>query len=307
MSNPYATVVIPPIGRLLQAICEHCGVGGTIRPRNRALADWASYASAGHISPLLDQLACDGWIQYDRDTGLITLLSDPAIGSPDPASDQMIPAGIDSEEEEEEALIPTRDRALDQHDAESESIPTRDQKTQCIVDHVLVAAVLDSESAAARSKIPCGADSIPTRDHRAALLSELGTVPKLIAKALAARPDLTPAQIRATWAHFEPRIRAGLCTAGAFHAAIASGQIHAAPPDPDRPLDPASYADDPGMLMAGASPPDDAPEETIGDIARRILPADASTADWVFVQSCLVRHISEASALQALADRRLRR
>jgi hypothetical protein len=178
-----------------------------------------------------------------------------------------------------------------------------DQTAQCMEDHVLVAAALDSESAAARSKIPCAADSIPPMDHRASLLSELGTAPKLIAKALTKRPDLTPGQIRATWSHFEPRIKAGLCSAGAFHAAIANGQIHAAPPDPTAPLDPASYAGRADIMLGSDLPPPDAPE-SIGDIARRLLPPDASTSDWVFVQSRLVRHDSEAGALAALAARR---
>jgi len=247
--NPYAQTYIPPVGRLLAAICDHCGVGGTIRPRNRALADWAGYASAGHVAELLGQLAYDGYIIYDRETGLITRLFDPE-------ADQMIPRGIDSEDAAESVLIPSSDRFLAQQNAEYDFDPEGDQIAQCMEDHVLVAAEHDSDSAA-KYKLPCGADSIPPSDHRAALLSELGTAPKLIARALAARPDLTPAQIRATWAHFEQRIRAGLCASGAFHAAIANGQLHAAPPDPARPLDPESYARDPAYQL-GSAPPDDA-------------------------------------------------
>lgn len=303
--NPYAYEVIPPIGRLLSAISDHCGVGGTIRPRNRTLAEWANYASAGHIAPLLDQLACDGWILYDRTTGLITLLCDPAAGSIDPDADQSIPAGITFEEDEESALIPSRDRRFAHQNAAGDFDPAMDQMAQCMEDHVLVAA-LDSESAVVRTKIPCAADSIPPMDHRVVLLSELGTAPKLIAKALTKRPDLTPGQIRATWAHFEPRIKAGLCSAGAFHAAIANGQIHAAPPDPAAPIDPQSYAGRDDIMLGSDLPPADAPE-SIGDIARRLLPPDASTADWVFVQSRLVRHESEASAILALAARKAAR
>jgi hypothetical protein len=395
MANPYAYEVIPPIGRLLSAISDHCSVGGTIRPRNRTLAEWANYASAGHIAPLLDQLACDGWILYDRTTGLITLLYDPAAEDAPQYDPRLAPkqerrkvpghiyvikcgdaykigcatnvearieglslpsyelihtiASEDMYRDEsalhthfrlkrlrrewftlesddlvwlveyhsdpamgsippldqnaESALIPSLDRRFAHQNAAGDFDPAMDQTAQCMEDHVLVAAALDSESAAARSKIPCAADSIPPMDHRASLLSELGTAPKLIAKALTKRPDLTPGQIRATWSHFEPRIKAGLCSAGAFHAAIANGQIHAAPPDPTAPLDPASYAGRADIMLGSDLPPPDAPE-SIGDIARRLLPPDASTSDWVFVQSRLVRHDSEAGALAALAARR---
>lgn len=306
----YRYVVVPPIERLLIAIGDHCGVGGTIRPRNRQLADWANYASAGHISPLLDQLACDGWILYDRATGLITLLFDPAIGSVDPASDQVIPAGIDSEDDADSALIPTRDRLSRQQDAEYESIPTRDQNTQRMEDSCLAAA-LDSESAAARYKLPCGDESIPTRDQTAAALvmAELGTNAKLRAQALAARPDLTPQQVRDTWAHFEPRIAAKRCTVGAFHAALANGEIHPAPPDPDRPIDPAAYADKPGYALGSdLAPPGDA--ATIRDHASRLLPPPTArtirehTRDWIFLQGRLAQGDSDEAALQALEARR---
>jgi hypothetical protein len=306
MANPYAYEVIPPIGRLLSAISDHCSVGGTIRPRNRTLAEWANYASAGHIAPLLDQLACDGWILYDRTTGLITLLYDPAAGSIDPDADQMIPAGITFEEDEESALIPSPDRRFAHQNAVGDFDPAMDQTAQCMEDHVLVAAALDSESAAARSKIPCAADSIPPMDHRVVLLSELGTAPKLIAKALTKRPDLTPGQIRATWSHFEPRIKAGLCSAGAFHAAIANGQIHAAPPDPAAPIDPQSYAGRDDVMLGSDLPP----PETIRDRAHSLLGPwtaenhAAQIRDSVFLQCRLGQGDSDEIALQALEKHR---
>ena len=248
--NPYAQTYIPPVGRLLAAICDHCGVGGTIRPRNRALADWAGYASAGHVAELLGQLACDGYIIYDRETGLITRLFDPA-------ADQVIPRGITFDDRADSALIPSRDRDFDDLDAENDLDPEGDQNAQCMEDHVLVAATETLDSAA-RYKIPCGADSIPPLDHRAVLLSELGADAKIIADALANRPDLTLAQIRASWSHFEPRIRAGLCTAGAFFASIRRGQLHGAPPDPQRPLDPESYAADPAYQLGNQAEPSEA-------------------------------------------------
>jgi predicted transcriptional regulator len=69
------------------------------------------------------------------------------------------------------------------------------------------------------------------------------------------------------------------------------------------PLEVESYADQSGSATSSDLPLEAAPE-SIGDIARRLLPPDASTADWVFVQSRLVRHDSEAGALAALAARK---
>lgn len=299
---------VPPIERLLLAIGAHCGVGGTIRPRNRQLADWANYASAGHISPLLDQLACDGWILYDRNTGLITLLFDPGVGSSDPDADQMIPDGIESVSNAESALIPSRDRVLQQQNGECESIPRRDQNAQCMEDSCLAAAEHDSESAAARYKLPCSAESIPTRDQNADLvMAELGTSAKLRARALATRPDLTAEQVLATRAYFAPRIAAGLCSEGAFHAALANGEIHAAPPERDRPIDVTAYASRDGFALGSQAPPGDDAHESIGDRAKRLLPPDASGADWVFVQTRLAQNRSDAEALADLAARRTKR
>jgi hypothetical protein len=170
-------------------------------------------------------------------------------------------------------------------------------------DHDLVAAALDSESAAARSKIPCSAESIDPPDHRALLLAELGADAKIIRDALRARPDVTTEQIRASWAHFEQRISAGLCTAGAFFNAIKRGQLHTAPPDPQQPLDPEAYRDRPGFALGGA-PPGPPEVESIGDIARRILPADASGPDWIYVQTRLARGDTETGALASLSTRR---
>jgi hypothetical protein len=246
----YEFISTPPIQLILDAIAAHCGVGGVIRPGVRRLAAWANYASAGRISPLLDQLASDGWIAYDPATGLITLLEDPN-GPAITERDRWIAATDDS------APITERDRDEALPDAEYEAITLRDRSAQCIEDHVLVAATETLDSAAARSKIPCGADSITERDHRAVLLSELGADAKIIADALAARPDLTPEQIRASWSHFERRIAAGLVNpdAGAFFAAIRRGQVHAPPrADPARPLDPESYADDPAYQLGSALP-----------------------------------------------------
>jgi hypothetical protein len=309
-SNPYAFMVVPPVGRLLECICTYLSVGGCFRPGNRKLADSLGYASASQIPYLLSQLACDGWVSYDSASGVIMLLRDPR----DPASDQPIRSPDRSAEEitgddfaGDSAVIDPIDRGIPQQDAEHETDQASRSNPQRMEDHVLVtAADHDSESAVARYKIPCAADSISPPDHPAALvLSELGTVPKLIAKALAKRPDLTPEQVRATWAHFEPRIKAELCTAGAFHAAISNGQLHAAPPNPDRPLEPNDYAHKPGFALGSDLPPPDEPE-SIRDHAARLLPPPTAdtlrehTRDWMFLQGRLGAGDTDQEARAAL-------
>jgi hypothetical protein len=77
----------------------------------------------------------------------------------------------------------------------------------------------------------------------ARVLAELGASYAVIADALLERPDLTPEQVRATWAHFERRVAAGRCETGAFFAAIRRGELHAAPPDPALPIDVERYGD----------------------------------------------------------------
>jgi len=302
-TNPYAYEVIPPIGRLLEIICEDRGVGGCFRPGIRHLADRLDYRSASQIPYLLSQLVCDGWISYDAQSGVIMVLRDLHTDQSIRSTDRRSVDLIDSDESE---VIDPIDRGMELSDAEYESDQSSRSNPQRMEDHVLVAAAeSDSESAAARYKYHAAQKPIsPTDhpDHRAVLLSELGTAPKLIAKALEKRPDLTPAQIRATWLHFEPRIKAGLCTAGAFHAAIANGQLHAAPPDPRRPLEPESYADDPAFVL-GSQPP---PGETFADRADRLLPKPTAatlkqhTAAWLFLQRRMGDGDSDDQALQAL-------
>jgi hypothetical protein len=297
----YEFIATPPIQLILNAIRAHCGVGGTIRPGVRRLAAWANYASAGRISPMLDQLAADGWILFDPTTGLITLLEDPspAITERDQwaGDDTESPAITERDHWKDSAAITPRDRDLAQQDAESLAITERDRSTPRMEDHVLVAATENQESAAAKyNNIPCSSpESITRRDRPAALLlAELGTNRKLIAQAFIARPDLTPEQVRATWAYFEPRVAAGRCEAGAFHAAIASGQIHAAPPDP---------ASD----WHGLAPPDDDPDppgESLHERARRICPDGVSGHDFRFLVLQLGEPgITDSEALAALAER----
>lgn len=311
MNNPYAYEVVPPIGRLLDAICAHCGVGGTIRPRNRTLADWAGYRSAGHVGELLDQLACDGRILYDRTTGLITRLFDPE-------RDQLIPSGItseDAEEADDSALIPSRDRVLGQQDAENESIPRRDQNAPRMEDHVLVTTTRDSESVVVNKiKIPCAADLIPPMDHPTRLLlSELLPPPgRGVIERVLAKRDWTPQQIRDRYEYDKPRIEnsGGKNTWGIFWTALMAGELAPARADPDRPIDVAAYADDPGYALGGDSgPPGEAQQraEAYTDAHWRavdLLGKGAPFRDMAIVVEALVNGGSDVQALAALEEHR---
>lgn len=216
--RPYEYPVLPPIGRVLQAIREHCDVGGTIKTSVRELAEWANYASAGRISSLLGQLANDGWILYDSDNSNITLLAD---SEPITARDQAAITAEDQDDENDDseaitegdqaiptrdrdALIPARDRGSQRPSPLLKAITRRDQLAPRMEDHVLAAVDQESDSAATRSQIPCAADLIPTRDRfsdspTAIVLSELGADPVTLAEIAAAQPDLTPSDILPQW------------------------------------------------------------------------------------------------------------
>ncbi len=285
--NPYAYTVVPPIGRLLDAIRAHCGVGGTIRPRNRTLADWANYASAGHIAPLLDQLACDGRILYDRSTGLITLLFDPA-------RDQLIPDGINADDSEESALIPSLDRFLAQQEAEFQSDPAWDQNAQCMEDSCLTTTG-DSESVAVKTQIPCGGESIPPPDHPILLLlAELGLKPGrgVFERGMAAHTWM-PQQIRDRYEYDQERIKNsnGTKHIGIFWTAFLHGELAPSRPDPAAPLDPQSYANRDGFALGSVRHRRRSSRSAIGQcgcvatgrptITRpRSVTADFCKADW---------------------------
>jgi len=162
----------------------------------------------------------------------------------------------------------------------------------------------------------------------AQLMAELGANPKIIRLAYEARPDWTPQQVRQRWEYDQRRIAAsdGALHEGVFFTALRSGEMAPARADPAAPLNPAAYAGDSlyrlGSDVRGLDPPPDAadlrssdlappaadepPPESVGDHARRLLPTDASTADWVFVQTRLARGDSDDGALAALAERRRR-
>lgn len=77
--RPYQFIMTPALTLVLDAIAAQVPVGATFVPGVRALARWAGLKSAGHISPILYQLAADGWIAYDG-AGAITLLVHPDNG-----------------------------------------------------------------------------------------------------------------------------------------------------------------------------------------------------------------------------------
>jgi hypothetical protein len=103
--------------------------------------------------------------------------------------------------------------------------------------------------------------------HPAAIqLAEFDAAPAIIRRALQSRPDLTPQQVRDTYAHFEPSIAAGRCGPGAFHAAIARGELYDAPAAiPAGGFDPEQYRGRPEFFMGG-----DAIRETLRDRAQAL-------------------------------------
>jgi hypothetical protein len=274
--RPYEYVVRPPIARVLIAICQHCGIGGTIQPGVRQLAVWANFASAGRISPLLHQLATDGWILYDPESGTITLLADPdgpipegdrpisdgdqdAIPEGDrpisdgdrgsiTAADQVIPGADQAIPARDRfRVISPRDRRMRQQDAEEDSITSRDRIVPRMEDHDLAATDRESDSAAATKTLPCEAESITLGDRSPAAeaLAALGFVnAKIIAQALAARPDVTAEHVDATWAeHLRRAGEEGEAKARAtFCSAIRTGDFRAPAPPPSRgPIDAQRY------------------------------------------------------------------
>lgn len=303
----YEYISTPPIQLILDAIAAHCGVGGTIRPGVRRIAAWANYASAGRVSPILDQLAADGWIAYDPATGLITLLEDPN-GGVITERDRWI---ADESESADSAPITPCDRDEWQQEADGGSITARDRSTQCMEDSCLTTTLI--ESAVVKTQIPCGAESIPTRDHPILLLLiELGLTPGpgVFERGMAAR-DWTPQQTRDLYEYNKPRIEnsGGKKHWGIFWTAFMAGELAPVRPDPQRPIDTAAYASDSLYRMGSNTSGQDAEaaaddSETPSQAARRILPPDASQDDWIFVTCRISQGDSEACALDELARHR---
>jgi len=300
---PYAYTVIPPVGRLLILICEHVAVGGCFRPGNRKLADWLGYASAGQMPYLLSQLACDGWIRYDSDSRLITLLRDPESDPPirsidqDEAIESIDQRSVDQIDSD---LIDPIDRGVQQQDAEYRSDRSGRSIPQRMEDYILTTTESFSEPVVVtKIKIPCGDDSISSIDHPTAqLLSELGAGRGVTEKALAAR-DWTREQILARWEYDQERIRTsgGKLTEGIFWTALMDGQLAPGPR--------AGAVDWAAIALAQAPPPADA-GESLRDHALRITPPDISGRDFQQVLRRLGEGASDTEVLSELDKRRKR-
>jgi hypothetical protein len=294
---PFEYVATPPITHLLMAILGYCRVGGSFAPGVRQLSEMSG-VTLSTISGLLYELDREGWIQYDGH--VIMVLRD--LNESDDESDQLNRDQLIADQ-----LI--ADSLISDDESPSSALGTGDQNPDRSDRHMVdscLATALDSESAA-RSKIPCAAKNDQRADHPAGLvLAELGTNATLRARALEIRPDLTPQQVRDTWAHFEQRIAAGRCTPAAFHAAIAQGEIHPAPPDPARPLDPASYARDPAYQLGSQAEPDEAARRNAlyRDAHWRavdLLGPGAAYQDMAIVVEALVDGATDDQALAELA------
>lgn len=329
--RPYEFIARPPIAFVLDAIVDNCGLGGSITPGVRSLAEWAG-VSAGQITPILRQLADDGWILYDG--RVITL-----VRHPDQADDQLSPDEIDLGADHEDDLTPDRtdlaadrfDQAKDRPDLGKDrfgvqsgangtgmrrTAPNRsDLAKDRFRGHMVHVSLqqqqsLDQDPAAATKRhVPCAADfdQAPDRPNPAAqLLAELGVNKKLIARGLAKRPDLTAQEVQTTWAHFQARERGGRVrdALAAFSEAIADGQIYSAPPDPERPIDPAAYAGDDQFRAGGDVSDLEQAEETPHERAGRIAPDDASGLEFVFLVRELASGATDEEALAALEERR---
>jgi DNA-binding transcriptional regulator YhcF (GntR family) len=271
--RPYESISTPPITLLLYAIVARCAVGGCITPGVRQLATWAGI-SPGLVSPALYTLARDGWIRYDG--RVIMLLINPDQSNHD--EDRFL-----GDHDEDRAFDRSGAIDLERDRFESDMVLTTTR-------------IIDSESV-----VVVESGGMPGGD-----LPAPGT--GVMSKVLAAQPPWTPQEIRDRYESDKPRIEkpGSKNTWGIFWNALMHGERAPKRPDPTAPIDPASYAGRDNIMLGSDLPPPDAPE-SIGDIARRLLPPDASTADWVFVQSRLVRHDSEAGALEALAARKAAR
>lgn len=156
-----------------------------------------------------------------------------------------------------------------------------------------------------------GGDHAPPAAH---LLAELGADPKIIASALRKRPDLMPEQVRATWQYCQQRIAEsnGKLNSGIFFHAMKQGQIHAAPPDPDRPIPVEDYAQQPGYTRGSDTAPQTDAEKQATAYADAhwravdLLGKGAPFREMAIIVEALVAGDSDAAALAALEAHRKR-
>lgn len=308
--RPYQFIGTPVTTLVLDAIVDHCQVGGCITPGVRGLAAWAD-VSLGVVSDCLKVLVKDGWISYD---GRVIML----LRHPDRCTDQTSPQGDRRVDQNDRCIDQeSADRCIDQ-DVFRSTLPNSDidrRVDQFERDMVLTTTrILESESevAVVDSGGMQGGDQRADRSQGAAqLMAELGANPKIIADAYAARADWTAQQVRARWEYDQKRIAAsdGKLNEGVFFTALRGGELAPARPDPTQPIPVAAYADDPGFALGSdTSPPGAA--ESIRDHAARLLPPPTAAThreyirDWMFVQGRLGSGDSDSAALAALSQHR---
>jgi hypothetical protein len=305
----YEYIATPPIQLVLNVILRHA-VGASFSPGVRVLAD-ESGVSRGMITDCLRQLATDGWILYDG--RMITLLR----ATLDDAIDQVI------DQSEEIYCDRSIDRSPDlvENGTEAEIYCDRSpDRSRFPPAPPMVFNITTADSVVVSESSTIGGsggifpnDRSPDRSHPAALmLTELGLTPGpgVFERGMAAR-DWTPQQIRDRYESDKPRIEnsGGTKTWGIFWTAFMAGELAPPRPDPDRPIDVAAYANQPGFsLGSDLAPPGDA--ATIRDHASRLLPPPTArtirehTRDWIFLQGRLAQGDSDETALQALEARR---
>src|SRR5262245_14533257 len=110
--RPYEHISTPPITLVLQAIADHCDVGGSIAPGIRQLGEWSG-VTLGLITDCLRQLDADGWITYN--SRVIMLLQHP---------DQGDRSGDRSDGEEAHEVI---DHLIDQSETTPAPVETSDR------------------------------------------------------------------------------------------------------------------------------------------------------------------------------------
>lgn len=328
--RPYEFIATPPIALVLDAIVVHCGLGGSITPGVREIGRWAG-VSAGQISPILYQLADDGWILYDG--RVITL-----VRHPDQPDDQLGTDESDLCADQEDDLTQDRhnlatdrtDQAKDRPDltkdrfgAEREvygavmrkNAPSRGDlakdrfRGRMVHDHEQQQDLSLRSAVANRDQVPCATDFDQAADRlspAAQVMAELGAEPAVIADALLCRPDWTPQQVRDRWAYDQERIAQsdGKLTEGVFFHALRRGQL--APPraNPERPIEVAAYAGN-DQFRAGDDVSDlEAAEESPHERAGRIAPDDATGLEFVFLVGRIGGGATDEEALAALQERR---
>lgn len=280
---PFEYVATPPITHLLMAILGYCKVGGSFAPGVRQLSEMSG-VTLGMISGLLYELDRTGWIAYDGH--VIMLLRDQTDHAVDVAP-------YDDQDNEPFNASGSDDQNPDRFEG----------------DMVLTATAgstdLNSEVAVAVGKGDARGKPQPPA---AQIMAELGANPRIIREAYAARPDWTPALVRARWEYDQKRIAAsdGRQNEGIFFTALRCGELAPQRPDPQRPLDTAAYAADPAYQLGSQAEPDESARRNAlyRDAHWRavdLLGGGAAFGDMRIVVEALVDGATDEQALSELA------